>query len=467
LLLLSAEYFLINQLGDTYYLEPILLALQMLWWMIPAFLINIGVHRFIWDPLEEKTGRTIPHIIRNAAAMIIYVVAFFGIVAFVFDQRLTSLLATSGVIAMILGLAIQINISNIFSGIAINVERPFRVGDWIKVGDFTEGKVEDINWRTTRLRTRDDTVLCIPNSQASESAIENFSYPDDGYFKYFTVLIDPSHSPDRVKKILLDAALSTPSVEKEPPPRTRFLGLTAGMTGQSQSWAANYLISTYTRNYGEKFAHNEAVWDNVYTHLRRAGIKTVYNRQEMHMYVEGFRRARKALPDKSPIGLLQEIAIFAPFSQEAKQYLANRMTRRHAYPGQGIVQQGESGSSLFIIEEGVVSIRVAFDERSRPVEVARLGAGEFFGEMALLTGENRTATVVAVSEAYLYEVTKDDIAPLIEQEPMISRRLSELLTERKMATEAKKPGESDDFDKDGFASQIFTRIQNFFGFGRA
>ena len=467
LLLLSAEYFLINQLGDTYYLEPILLAIQMLWWMIPAFLLNIGVHRFIWDPLEDKTGRTIPHIIRNAAAMVIYVIAFFGIVAFVFDQRLTSLLATSGVIAMILGLAIQINISNIFSGIAINVERPFRVGDWIKVGDFTEGKVEDINWRTTRLRTRDDTVLCIPNSQASESAIENFSYPNDGYFKYFTVLVDPTHPPERVKKVLLDAALSTPSVEKEPPPRTRFLGLTAGMTGQSQSWAANYLISTYTRNYGEKFAHNEAVWENVYTHLRRAGIKTVYNRQEMHMYVEGFRRRGRALPDKSPVGLLREIEIFAPFSEEARQYLANRAKRRHAYPGEWIVRQGESGSSLFIIEEGVVSIRVAFDQRSRPVEVARLGAGKFFGEMALLTGEKRTATVVAVSESNLYEITKEDIAPLIEQEPAISRRLSELLSERKMATEAQKPGEGDEFDKDGFASQIFTRIQNFFGFGRA
>jgi branched-chain amino acid transport system substrate-binding protein len=75
--------------------------------------------------------------------------------------------------------------------------------------------------------------------------------------------------------------------------------------------------------------------------------------------------------------------------------------------------------------------------------------------------------VVAVSESYLYEITKEDIAPLIEQEPAISRRLSELLSERKMATEAKKPGESDDFDRDGFASQIFTRIQNFFGFGRA
>jgi branched-chain amino acid transport system substrate-binding protein len=467
LLLLSAEYFLINQLGDTYYLEPILLAIQMFWWMIPAFLLNIGVHRFIWDPLEERTGRTIPQIIRNAVAIVIYVIAFFGIVAFVFDQRLTSLLATSGVIAMILGLAIQINISNIFSGIAINVERPFRVGDWIKVGDFTEGKVEDINWRTTRLRTRDDTVLCIPNSQASESAIENFSYPDDGYFKYFTILIDPVHPPERVKKILLDAALSTPTVEKEPPPRARFLGLTAGMTGQSQSWAANYLISTYARDYGQKFAHNEAVWDNVYTHLRRAGIRTVYNRQEMHMYVEGFRRRRQALPDKSPVGLLREIEIFAPFSEEAKQYLAGRMKQRHAYPGEWIVQQGDSGSSLFIIEEGVVSIRVSFDQRSRPVEVARLGAGKFFGEMALLTGEKRTATVVAVAEARLYEVTKEDIAPLIEQEPAISRRLSELLSQRKMATEAKKPGETDDFDKENFASQIFTRIQNFFGFGRA
>ncbi len=465
ILLLSGEYYLIGRLGDTYYIQPLIIIFNILWWIIPAVLLVVGINHFIWMPLEEKTGRSVPKIIRNSAALIVFVLAFFGIVAFVFDQRLTSLLATSGVIAMIIGLAIQINISNIFSGIAINMERPFRVGDWIRIDDFKEGKVVDINWRTTRIKTRDDTLLCIPNSKASESPIENFSYPDNGYYKYFTIHVDPAHPPERVKKILLDAALSTDGVEKEPPPSTRFLGLTAGMTGQSESWAANYLVSIYVKDYGEKFAHNEALWTNIWTHLRRAGIKHVIQRQEMLMVIEGVRK-KKAITS-GPIALIEDIDIFRPFSARAKNFLARRMKRHHCYPGQIIVRQGDTGKSLFIIEEGVVSIRVKFDTRTKPIEVARMGAGNFFGEMALLTGEKRTATIVSLTESYLYEITKEDIAPLIESEPRISRLLSGILTNRKMATESQKYSDDDfEFDKATLASQIFGKIQTFFGFKR-
>ncbi len=465
LLLLSAEFYLIHQVGGTYYLDPLILAINILWWFIPAILLDIGIRRFIWTPLEEKTGRSVPRIVQNSLAMMIYLLAFFGVVAFVFDQRLTSLLATSGVIAMIIGLAIQINISNVFSGIAINVERPFRVGDWVKISGFKEGKVVDINWRTTRIRTRDDTTLCIPNSQASESVIENFSYPNDGFFKYLTIYVDPVHPPERVKKILLDAALSAPSVEQEPPPSTRFLGLTEGITGLSRSWAANYLISAYVRDYGKKFAYNEELWSSVWSHLRRAGIRPVLQRQEMHMTLEGIRRP-KALPEKS-LGILQELEIFQPFSHEARRYLSQRMKHHHFYPGEKIVRQGDAGNSLFIVEEGVVSIRVKFDTRTQAIEVARVGTGNFFGEMALLTGERRTATVVSLTETSLYEITKEDIAPLLEEEPAISRRLSDILTKRKMATESHKyTNEDDDFDKATIAQQIFNRIQTFFGFKR-
>lgn len=292
-LLLSAEYALVNRLGGTYYIEPVILTFNILWWLIPAYLLVVGVRRFIWTPLEEQTGRHVPHIIRNAVSILIYLLAFFGIVAFVFEQRLTSLLATSGVIAMIIGLAIQINISNIFSGIAINVERPFRVGDWVRIGAYKEGQVIDINWRSTRIRTRDDTVLCVPNSQASESPIENFSYPDDGYWMYFTIHLDPAEPPAKVKKILLDAALSAEGIEKDPAPSTRFLGLVAGITGQSESWAANYIVSVYMKDYGRKFAINEAVWQSLWTHLGAPASNTSSSARKCTWFSRGSAAKRR------------------------------------------------------------------------------------------------------------------------------------------------------------------------------
>ncbi|OQW95276.1 MAG: hypothetical protein BWK79_03015, partial [Beggiatoa sp. IS2] len=146
-------------------------AFDILWWVIPAMLLNMAAELFLWKPLEKKSNRNVPRIVRRFISSTIYIITILGIVAFVYDQRLTSLLATSGVIAMIIGLAIQINISNIFSGIAINIEHPFRVGDWVTIGKFEEGRVLDVTWRTTRIMTRMGCVLSIPNSVASESII--------------------------------------------------------------------------------------------------------------------------------------------------------------------------------------------------------------------------------------------------------------------------------------------------------
>lgn len=435
---------------------------DMLWWMLSGLFLTMFLERFIWTPIEEKTGRTIPRIIRGIISLLIYMLAIFGIVAFVYDQALTSLLATSGVIAMIIGLAVQINIANIFSGIAINLERPFRIGDWIQIGDFKEGRVIDINWRATRVHTRDDTVLSIPNSQASESSIENFSYPNEGYWKYFTVHVDPSHPPERVKKVLLDAALSSEGVSNDPPPATRFLGMTAGMTGQSESWAANYLISTHFRNYGMKFAHNEVIWTNVWKHLKLAGIRHVMERQEVHMLLEGIK------PKKAKMGravtILKEIDIFQPFSDKAKVHIAKKMKRHYFPPGQLVVRQGDEGDSLFIIVEGALGVWAQTDN-GKSIEVARLGAGSFFGEMALLTGEPRTATIISITDVSLYEITKEDIYPLIKEEPEIFSPLSEVLSKRKMATEHQTSLQEDIAqEENNLATQILGKIQQFFGF---
>lgn len=161
--------------------DSIVLFFATLWWLIPARLLAITIERFLWVPIEDRSGRRIPNVVRLFASGSIYLLAIFGVVAFVFDQKLTSLLATSGLLAMIIGLAIQANIANIFSGIVLNIERPFKVGDWVMLGE-TIGQVTDITWRTMRLRTLDGHHVSIPNGQVSETMIHNFSAADMARF---------------------------------------------------------------------------------------------------------------------------------------------------------------------------------------------------------------------------------------------------------------------------------------------
>jgi len=422
ILLLSGEVLLVYKLSEnieTYNIKFVIRIFDMLWWIIPAILVNLASEHFIWTPIEQRTSRQIPNIVRLFLAFIIYFFAVVGIIAFVYDQQLTSILATSGVIAMIIGLAIQINISNIFSGIAINMERPFRLRDWVKIGDFDEGEVIDITWRTTRIKTRKECILCIPNSIASESPILNFCYPDEVYWLWPTVYVHPMHHPERVNKILLDALLSSKKVLKDPAPVVLFTGI--------NEWAASYWIAFCANNYADKHFILQDVWTRVWLHLNRAGITPAVQRQEVHFFKGVKERGGKEAT--KPITLLKEIDLFKPFSEEAKQNISQKIRHHRFEQDDEIVQQGDAGDSLFIIVEGVVAVQVKTND-GRIEEAARLGAGNFFGEMALLTGEERKATVIALADTYLFELTKADIKPLINDEPEVSELISKVLSRR-------------------------------------
>jgi potassium efflux system protein len=236
LLLAAAEPLVggwLKDLTGSYQQARVSRAFAMLWWLVPAFLINLAIDRFLWGAIEARSGHPAPSILRYFIAFLIYVFAIFGVIAFVYDYKLTGLLATSGVLAMILGLAVQINITNIFAGVALNLERPFRVGDWIMihgrtpgVDDGVIGRVADINWRTTRLVTADDTEIVIPNGVISEKTITNFMSPGETsrFELFFTV--DQAIPPEKVIKIIKTAVDSVSGSEnlgplRDPKPSVR------------------------------------------------------------------------------------------------------------------------------------------------------------------------------------------------------------------------------------------------------
>jgi len=278
LLLVSAEVFVIQWIKEILHtgtvhnipIETIVTTFEMLWWIIPAILLHMAVERFFWLPLEDKTGRKVPNLMRFVVAFLIYTAALFGIIAFVFARPITSLLATSGLLAMIIGLAVQMNLSNIFSGIALNIERSLRIGDWVKIGSFDEGKVIDMNWRVTKIETRNGYILSIPNSTVSSSDVHNFSYPDNQYWLISRLSLDPKHDPRKVEEILMNAVLSVEQdVVKDVNPRIRLENI-QGETINEQ--IASYVIVFKTENYQHKFRVLESVWKNIWIHLNQAGM---------------------------------------------------------------------------------------------------------------------------------------------------------------------------------------------------
>ncbi len=434
---------------DVYYLNQTAFWFKTAWYFVMAVLLNAALERFVWVPLELRTGRAVPNSLRIFVMIIIYLLAVFAAIAFVFDQKITSLLATSGVLAMIIGLAVQMNISNVFSGIAINIESPFRIGDWIKVAGYDEGKVVDITWRTTRLKTRDLCILSIPNSVVSDSAVHNFSYPDELCEFWFRVAVDPSHQPDTIIKILRDAVLSAETVEKEPAPAVRYRGITEN--------GAEYSISYIIRDYGRKVAHYESVWTRVWHHLTRAGVSPSMPRRALYNH-EG-QTSRGEIEAKKEINVINEMEIFKYLTDQQRLELSG-MLRRLAVPaGEIIVRQDDSGDSLFLIAEGVVSVSVRVKETNETLELARLGAGDFFGEMALLSGEPRTTTIIAHTGSELFEITRDDFAPFLEKTPDFLESLNKYMVLRKEDTQVKMTSSMvSGEDEDTFSKRLMRRV---------
>ncbi|ELS02642.1 ABC-type branched-chain amino acid transport system, periplasmic component [Xenococcus sp. PCC 7305] len=181
ILLFATEIILVKSLEKLIireYTEFIILIFDTLWWIVPAYFFGEALELFFWKPLEQKTGQAVPTLVHRMVLMVVYLLTFFCVIAYVFNQPLTSLLATSGLALTIIGLAIQINISNIFSGLAINLERTFQVGDYIEILDEgVKGYVADITWRATHIETLSGNTILIPNSVINDKTVINYMRP--------------------------------------------------------------------------------------------------------------------------------------------------------------------------------------------------------------------------------------------------------------------------------------------------
>ncbi|MEO5345744.1 MAG: ABC transporter substrate-binding protein [Magnetococcus sp. YQC-9] len=240
---LARDYSLQNFTSST--VDGVVMAFDTLWFFIPARLAVISLERFIWVPLENRTQRKIPNVLRMTVVLIIYLLAGFGVVAVVLDKSITSMLATSGVMAMIIGMAVQSNLRDIVSGIMLNIERPFNIGDTIRLGTSI-GVVSDITWRTTRITSLDGQFISFPNSKTSDAEIQNFTKPRN-IKRNLDVYTDPKHDPAFVLKLIkecLAQVKSLPTEENRTPsegPKVYYYGVTL----KEGAWVAYYPVGIY------------------------------------------------------------------------------------------------------------------------------------------------------------------------------------------------------------------------------
>jgi len=216
------------------------------WWMLGAWLVNGMLNLILRRTLFPADNQ--PHARRlfaDLASVLVYLVALVGIVDTVLKQPISTVLATSGVLAIILGLALQNTLSDVFSGLAINIERPFGAGDWITLTSEVEGQVIEINWRATRIKTASNDLIVIPNSVAAKAIITNHRRLNDPHLCTIAIKVDQAVAPMRVIEALQTAAGSSGGLTPRSTPRAYARGFEDALVAYELTFAIDDFTQTY------------------------------------------------------------------------------------------------------------------------------------------------------------------------------------------------------------------------------
>src|SRR5213596_2383888 len=235
------------------------------------------VNRYVWDFYFETTrGTTIPHFLREVVSGIIFLVVLLFVLSYGYhaEAQLKGLLAGSGVVAIIVGFAGQNLFAGIIGGISIQINRPYKVGDWLQVGErFAE--VMEINWRSTRLRTNDGIYLDIPNNEMVGHTIVNLHYPTEVHAMRIRVGVEYKNRPNRVKDALLRAASTAEGVLAEPKVKIFLVDFA--------DFAVIYEIKFYMGNHSRINEINDAIRTNIWYELKRQGITIPFPIRTLHL----------------------------------------------------------------------------------------------------------------------------------------------------------------------------------------
>ena len=404
--------------------------------------------------VDRRSARPSPRIFRDLSTGVTYLaVALLALRTIGVEPG--SILATSAVLTAVVGLAMQDTLGNFVSGLALQLQRPFDVGDWIEVGDGAQaGRVTEVTWRATSVMTLDHVEVILPNATLAKAAIRNYSRPSTVSRRRVLVNVTYAAPPDEVHDALTTAARNVPGVLSSPIPQARTRAF-----GDS---AVEYELLFFVNDFGEALNVDGAVRDRVFYTLLRRGIDIPFPTQTIAIRAATeepdqrlAHRARRAAA-VSAVGLLR------PLPDDARHLLAARATLRLFGPGETIVCKGDPSVELFIIERGIVTVEVP-REGGASHEVSQLGPGQCFGEMGLLTGEVRSATVRAKTLCHLVALDQEAFHQVLAAHPEVVEGLGSLLASRQAELARAAVSESSAPPAEERSRRLITQIRQFFG----
>lgn len=413
-----------------------------------AYLLVRALNVAIFGLARLRRGFDAPTLVRNIFSIIAFSALFLLIFTRIFpDVNLGALFTTSAIFGVILGLALQDTLGNFFSGISLQADRPFQVGDVITVGSQQHtGVVEEITWRAVKIRTFQNHIVLISNSTAAKEPIEVSPRENlNARLVFFNTLY--TDSPAKTIHVVREAVREADNVSQRITPIVRIRNM-----GES---GVDYEVKYWLDDYAKYNDTDALVRQRIWYAFRRNDLSFAFPTRTL--LVE--RRPKTSPGDAAPIvERLAAVDIFAPLSTEETTMLAQAATSHVFAPGETVIRAGDPGSSMFVVHNGRVAVQL--NENGRARTVATLSEGAFFGEMALFTGEPRTASIVAQEETEVLEIGHQAMKLVFDANPDLVESLSHIIAERLQGLAASANQGATDSDE---SAGLLSAIKRFFG----
>jgi CRP-like cAMP-binding protein/small-conductance mechanosensitive channel len=406
-----------------------------------------------------------PRIVQDILITIAYVA--WGMVRLRYaGMNLSGIVTTSAVITAVLAFSMQDTLGNILGGLALQLDKSVQVGDWVKIGDVS-GRVTDIRWRSASVMTRGSETVVLPNSllMKSELMVVGRRGAEPAPWRrwiWFNVLLDtpPTKVLDVVHAAIRGADMEC--VAKEPEPSCVLMDFDSGGFGR-------YALRYWLTDPAKDDPTDSLVRIHVLAALQRAGIRIAVPESRQYYVQEGaeYRSETRSREMARRLGALRRIDLFAKLHDDELRVVADGLTYSPFAAGEVMTRQGNVAHWLYIVSSGEAEVFLEVYGQERR-SLAVLGEGSFFGEMGLMTGEPRSATVVARTDVECFRLDKGTFEQVLRSRPAIAEEITQILASRRGEQETARTDAAGRRESQVMAegrSMLLGKIRSFFGLG--
>lgn len=399
------------------------IAIKVLETIIWVMVINSGLSLFSGYYLSAENkgpfGKTVPQLFIDIFRVVMVLFGGALILSIIWDVELGGLVTALGLGSFVIGLALQDTLGNLFSGIALVYEKPFNVGDNIKVDDKA-GTVIEMNWRAVHLQTRKKELLVMPHMMIAQAAILNYSKPTKIVRLERLMGFSYDDAPNKVKEALIQTCLNTPGILHDPYPEVK----TVEYADSAIVYEIEFAISDY--------AFREEISDELMTRIwytaKRNNFTIPFPQRTLHYYESTPTPAQENAQSLSEG--MEKLPKFLPIKKERTERLLESSNIVHFGQGETIFAQGDEVGDIYVLLNGEVEL-TSSEEGQEEIVVNTLQEGDFFGEVALLSGRKSSMTARATTDVELIKIIQDDVIDMVSDNPSLAFKLGEVMENRK------------------------------------